>query len=199
MKTIALSAGHTKGTGAVAHDGTPEWEWNTQLADKLEVILRRRGYKVLRLRRSRRLGYTAAMRELGRQMRKGGADIALELHFNHSSNPKANGYEFLHWWGSARSQSLAQHLGISLGVEGRGLKRRGSNYGARSLWFHRWNADKAYSRRGGAYCYLTPCPAVICEPGFASHEGDWRQLKDSIDTVAMAYAEGIEDYFKFHG
>ncbi len=193
-KLVALSAGHSPGRGARAGDGTEEHAWNTALLCKLRAELLARGFRVLTLRRNPSLGYTAAMRALGEQMREAGADLALELHFNHSSNRRARGFEFLHWWRSEKSEALANELGRSFGRAFPEIPKRGPAQGARGLWFHRWNEARAYSGRGGAYCYLTPCPAVICEPGFASSPQDWGALHYHYEEIARAYADGVANY-----
>lgn len=194
-KLVALSAGHSPGRGARALDGTEEHGWNVKVLVALRAELLRRGFRVLTLRRSSALGYTAGMRKLAAQMREAGADIALELHFNHAANEAARGYEFLHWWRSADGERLANELGRCFGRSFPRIPRRGPAEGARSLWFHKWNEGQAYSGRGGGYCYLTPCPAVICEPGFGSNFEDWRAIGGNIKSLAAAYADGVEAYF----
>lgn len=194
MATIAISAGHNYGTGARARDGTDEHTFNTVIINHLKELLRCQGHTVHVLHRKKFLGYTAAMRDLARQMRDLGSDLALELHFN-SSSTEANGFEYLHWLGSKKGKLLAQCLGQSQAAFTPDIRSRGDK-GARSLWYHSWNDGKAYSNRGGAYVYLTPCPAVICEPGFASNESDFRVMKQCPQDLAHSYATGIRLYLK---
>lgn len=152
-------------------------------------LLEEAGHVVHVLERDGRLGYTAAMRKLAAEMRGLGADVALELHFN-AADAGAHGFEFLHWWGSADGMRLARCLAEEHGAAFPGVSARGRR-GVRSLWFRRENADRAYSGRGGAYVYVTPCPAVICEPGFASNVSDWGALRDAAGEVARGYVRGV--------
>jgi len=193
MANIAISAGHNYATGARAHDGTDEHTFNMLIVKHLKELLYCQGHTVHVLHRKKWLGYTSAMRDLGKQMRQLGSDLALELHFN-SSAPKANGFEYLYWWGSRKGKRLAKFLGQAQSAFTPEIKARGGGKGERSLWFNKWNEGKAYSKRGGAYVYLTPCPAVICEPGFASNKADWQILKRSPQDIARSYAKGIKLY-----
>lgn len=194
MGCVVISAGHNRGTGASAVDGTDEWCWNASVVEAMVPLLEGAGHVVHVLERDVRLGYTAAMRRLAAGMRLLGADVALELHFN-SADGGAHGYEFLHWWGSAEGMRLARCVAEEHGKAFPGISARG-RYGVRSLWYREENSDRAYSGRGGAYVYLTPCPAVICEPGFASNISDWDELKDSADEVALGYVRGVCRYLE---
>lgn len=196
--TVAISPGHNFGTGARAHDGTDEWWWNSAVGRALERALKKRGYRVVMLERDRSLDYTAAMKKLGRAMKLMGADIALELHFN-AAIPRARGYEFLYWQGSKKSRALARHLAESFGkgfsaiLPRTGWVRRTKGY--KALWLRPWTQAQRLQRRGAEYCYYTPCPVVICEPGFATNTHDWAQLKYKTEQVAHSYADGVDKYF----
>jgi len=193
MAIIAISAGHNHRTGASAIDGTDEHAWNTELVAMVVKLLDCQGHTVHVLHRKKHLGYTAAMKDLGAQMKSVGADLSLELHFN-AASPNATGYEYLHWLGSRKGAKLAKCLGQAQKIFTPEINARGGNKGARSLWFHHWNKAKAYSRRGAQYVYYTPCPAVICEPGFASNKDDWFILKNYQKDIARSYATGIKLY-----
>ncbi len=193
MKTVAIVVGHNHLTGARACDGTDEWAWNSHLANTLKNELVGRGYAVVQLHRDKSLGYSSGMRKLGKQMKEARVDIALSLHFN-SATASAHGFEFLYWWGSAKSKLLAECMGQSYKWTFPQLAKRGSGHGERSLWFHKWNEDKGYSRRGAGFCFLTPCPAVICEPFFASNPREWALMKGKIVAAAKAYADGVDAY-----
>ena len=193
MAIIVISAGHNHRTGATALDGTDEHDWNMDLAKKLAPLLVCQGHTVHVLHRDIDLGYTSGMKKLGGEMRGLNADLCLELHFN-SASPSANGFEYLHWLGSKKGRILAESLGQAQKIFTPEIKQRGNNSGARSLWFHNWNKTKAYSRRGAQYVYYTPCPAVICEPGFASNKSDWANIKENQEYLARSYALGIRFY-----
>jgi N-acetylmuramoyl-L-alanine amidase len=194
MATIAISAGHNQGTGAVAMNGEGEWIWNTVVIRYFEKLMKEAGHKVIVYHRDESLSYGKAMRKLAQQIKGNECDLALELHFNHASTARAKGYEFLHWWGSKRSEFLAQCLGFSFGGKFSTMTRRGQNKGARSVWYHRWNEAKAYSGRGGAYLFKTHCPAVICEPFFGSNYADCERVQSSPKKYAESLVEGVVNY-----
>lgn len=202
MKTIAIHPGHNLYTGASAHDGTDEWCWNFSLANALEAELLRRGYKVVRLERDKSLGYTAAMKKLGRQMKVHQVDIALELHFN-VAGPSAHGFEFLYWQGSRLSKMLARNLAGSFGKAFPALSPRTGwvrmTKGYKALWLRPWTVAQKLQRRGAEYCYHTPCPVAICEHVFASNVKEWDMMKDEFKRIAGADADGIDAYFQEAG
>jgi len=196
MAVIAISAGHNFRTGARALDGADEWSYNTKVADELCNILHARGHTVLRMVRDKSLAYGAAMRKLADQMREAKAELALELHFNCSNTVSANGFEFLHYVHSPKGRKLAQALGVSMAKSFPTIAQRGNDKGARSLYFHEADKAQAYSRRGGEFCYHTPCPAVVCEPFFASSPHDYTPMAKAHKQLAAAYADGIESHLK---
>jgi N-acetylmuramoyl-L-alanine amidase len=196
MAIIALIAGHNQGTGAVALNGQGEWMFNTEVIRELSPMVGNLGHKVLVFHRDPSLGYTAAMSKLAAQIKKRGCDLALELHFNHSSNAKANGFEFLHWFGSKKSTLLAQCLGVAFQLDFPKMKQRGRNRGARSAWFHRWNEAKAYTGRGAEFLFKTHCPAVICEPFFGSNADDCKAVQREVKKYALSLSNGLELYLQ---
>lgn len=196
MAVVAISAGHNKNTGARAIDKTDEWSWSMISVEACYERLISLGHTVHILYRDGSVGYTTAMKKLGKQMKELGVEACTEFHFNSSDDPNSNGYEFLHWWKSKASEKLAQCIGSVFGCKFPTIKMRGNNGGARSLWYFSYNKDKAYGSRGSAYCYHTPCPAVICEPCFASNAQDWNTLKDQAQAIGDAYALGIDLFIK---
>ena len=117
--------------------------------------------------------------ELMRRVNDTGAELAIELHFNGFSDPRAQGSEMLYWHASEQGRLLAdllQHYTVrALGVHDRGLKgvRRG---------------------RGAAFLRGTRMPAVICEPAVGTNPGDaWKLLTRQMHLVE-AYAAAIADF-----
>jgi len=185
MAKLAISAGHTRGTGAAAINGEQEYEWNSEVIRHYVRIMKANGHKVTVFQRDGSLLYGRAMSKLAKEIKAEGCAMALELHFNSSSNPKANGYEFLHWWGSKKGRNLAQNLGLSFGRTFKAMHKRGNDDGARTLWFHQYNEGKGYSHRGAAYVYKTHCPAVICEPFFGSNSHHSYQIQPQPEKYAQ--------------
>ena len=107
------------------------------------------------------------------------AKLAIELHFNGFTDPRAQGSEMLHWHTSEQGRLLAglmqQYTVRALGVHDRGLKavRRG---------------------RGAAFLRGTRMPAVICEPAFGTNPDDaWKLLTRQMQLVE-AYVGAIADF-----
>ena len=194
MAIIAISAGHTKGTGALAVDGTQEYDYNSELADLTQVALEGLGHTCHILHREPSLSYGMAMSKLADEMKSLGAVASLELHFN-AASPSAHGAEFLHWFGSTNGNRLARCIADQFAHALPYITMRGDR-GVRSLWYHNYNESKAYSGRGGGYVYKTPCPAVICEPFFGSNNGDLQYCKAEIHKIAQAYALGLNEFLK---
>ena len=168
---IAIVIGHnSKAQGAVrVTDGRTEFDWNGQLA---ELIRSHDPDSVKVFRREAGGGYSAEIDRVYREVDKWGANCSLELHFNGSSNPLANGGETLSS-GSAGSKRLADlvrsNVSAALGNSDRGvrvLKRQ--DRGGRSLW------------QGKS-------PAVLTEPYFGSNVAECLNAGMHVDRLAEAY------------
>ena len=179
---IALCVGHSRlgDSGAQSVDGTSEWDYNSHVANILQADLCSIGIVARVYDDYRKHTYSAAMVWLSRQLKADGAHAAVELHFN-SAGSAANGFEYLHWRGSARGAALASrihaaHVAACPDDKDRGIKSKGSG------------------DRGAAFLRLTHCPAVICEPFFGSNGPEWAEWEDSAERLAAIYAAGIADW-----
>ena len=181
---VSISSGHTANTGAQAHDGTDEWSHNERLRRLVVKELEQRGHVVKTHYRAINKSYYSAMKKLAAEIKIFRADVCLELHFN-SASPKAHGYEFLYYRGSKKGKLLALCLSSTFGdmFAGSIQPRRGTGI-----------LPRGRVNRGSAYLRLTPCPAVIYEPGFASNPKEWGILKATLYGQAIAIADGLESY-----
>lgn len=186
--TIALCVGHSRHIngrrdgGAVAADGkTFEWEYNSDLADRIATILAQdHGLSAVIVDDYQGTGYTPAMKWLAGKLRSfGNIKLAVELHFN-AANGTARGHEWLHWSTSTKGKRLATELHLAFAAEfsqaefpARGVKRL-------------TGAD-----RGAEFVKLTHCPAVICEPFFGDNPQDWKMAASHRASIATAIAAGI--------
>lgn len=104
-----------------------------------------------------------------------GADAAIELHFNASSEKTASGTEMLYYPGSEGGRDLAKmlhkHTLGALGLPDRGLKRKKF-----------------------AFLEMTTMPAVIAEPAFATCDEDAKALVTGLPDLIGAYSTALE-YF----
>ena len=117
--------------------------------------------------------------ELMRRVNDTGAKLAIELHFNGFSDPRAQGSEMLYWHTSEQGRLLADLL---------------QQYTVRTLRVHDRGLKPVQRGRGAAFLRGTRMPAVICEPAFGTNPGDaWKLLTRQMHLVE-AYAGAIADF-----
>lgn len=178
---IALCVGHSRlgDSGATSSDGTNEWDYNSKLAKVISRKLVALKHSTVVIDKYDGSGYSAAIRWLSADLRKRGAKVAVELHFN-AAGSGATGHEWLCWHSSKGGYSMAQSLDQAFQscvseIKSRGVKTRTA------------------SDRGSLFLRLTPCPAVIGEPFFGSNPNDWAIGKD-MEKIGHAYAVGIHGW-----
>jgi N-acetylmuramoyl-L-alanine amidase len=183
-KKIAICVGHSRSgdNGAVTVDGVTEWEFNHPLALELERLLQKAGHDALVFSKYEGSSYSTAMSWIAQEVRKFGADLALELHFN-SGPPTANGYEFLYWHRSARSGRLASCMHFA-------FKKAFPNHRSRGL------KPLNNTNRGAAFVQRTHCPAILTEPFFGSNEEESEFFDTRKDAIAKAYVDGILNWLE---
>ena len=186
---VAICVGHSRkgDTGAVSCGGINEWTYNKKVAEYLKSDLQEYGISsfVVDDYGGTYGSYTSAMNWLAKHLKKEKASIAVELHFNASSNQKAEGMEMLYWKTSRIGMSLAEYLI-------RGCQRYFpliKNRGAKSR-------DKG--ARGATFLRTTHCPSVIVEPFFGSNWQDWITFADQEHVLSQAIARGIKEWSDEH-
>lgn len=186
---VAICVGHSRQIrgrvdgGAVSVGGVSEHEFNSELAGLVQEKLLKAGVESAIFDVYRGSGYTAAMTDLAAQVKKYGADIAIELHFNSSDSVQSNGYEYLHWHNSKNGTRLAT---LFLSEHGRYFPK----FRARGLV--KIDSEK---KRGGGFLKRTHCPAVILEPFFGSNPKEWEHYSGNMNRVADMYVSAITKYF----
>lgn len=184
---VAICVGHSRRIlgkldgGAVSAGGVNEHTFNSEVAGLLAEKLKRFGIVATIFDSYSGNGYGAAMRDVAEKVRKFGADIALELHFN-AADGSAKGYEYLCYNSSPNGKRLAT---ILLSEHGRAFpvaKARGVK-------------PLSSGDRGCEFVRLTHCPAVICEPFFGDNQNEWGLYSRSIDRLAEVYASAVYKYF----
>lgn len=122
--------------------------------------------------------YGSAMRWLARRLREINAKGAVELHFNSTTNERAEGHEWLYWHSSTKGRALAAALDASYGAAFPTLKSRGL---------------KAITTggRGAGFLRGTHCPAAIAEGFFGSSHSDFSFAHANRARIAAAIAAGI--------
>lgn len=110
----------------------------------------------------------------------------VELHFNSTANPEAEGSEALCWQGSQRGTLLGTLILLEIqNIQGGSLKQRGLKL--------RKKGDRGWRQLG-----LTRSPATILEPLFLSNitEATIASLPGYQGGLARAILKGLEEYAK---
>ena len=182
---IAICIGHSRRVhgrhegGAISwDDSTSEWTYNKTLGERVFALLASAGVPAVVIADYEGESYGSAQRWLAGRLRSLDADIAVELHFNSSDDPQANGQEMLYWHQSVRGRSLAQSISDEFAAKIGELKNRGIK-------------PKSSADRGAEFLRGTHCPACIVESGFGSNFGDWEIMTTRREQVAGAIASGI--------
>ena len=170
----ALIIGHTTDRpGACSPDGVCEYPFNADLAGRVRRRLPPGAVRIVERSRPNAYG------ELPAKVNATDCDIAVSMHAN-AYDTQTSGTEVLHWHRSEAGETLASCLQVefleALGLENRGLK------------------PTDYDGRGGYLLGETRMPAVICEPFFIDHPGDWEIAQRRTRELAQAYAEGIRAF-----
>lgn len=183
---VAICVGHSRHIngkrdgGAVSAGGVQEWTFNRDVAYQIERTLRQKGVVSFVLDDYEGNGYTSSMRWVAEELKRRGATVAIELHFNAASG-SAKGHEWLFFQTSKAGKALASAL-------------RGAYEEAFPAAVNRGIKAKVSGERGGEFLKLTHCPAVICEPFFGDNLAEWQIAASSVTAIAEAMAEGIMDY-----
>lgn len=186
-KIVAICVGHSRSSkgriegGAVSIGKESEWSYNRQLAEMIADELGKDPIDNVVISKYNEVGYTAAQRWLAKALKDYRATVAIELHFNSSDDPKANGHEWLYWHSSKNAKDLAVSINDEMRVKVGEIKARGAK--------PRFPGD-----RGAEFLRGTHCPAIICEVGFGSNAGDWNAMTRKKVEIASAIARGIKNY-----
>ena len=180
MSRFALCIGHSRrgDRGAINTKGISEHVFNLPLAERVCELLEARGHSCKIYSSYDADGYDEAMRWISKAVGEWRADAAVEFHFNSDDNPSAEGYEYLFWGSSRRSEKLAQCFAVAHQKEFpkrkfRGVKPRNSQ------------------SRGAGFLRRTPCPAVILEPFFGSNAKETDIYCCSLEQLARVYADAL--------
>lgn len=171
---IAIVVGHnSRAQGAVrVTDGRSEFDWNGELAG----LIQSHDPDAIRVfRREAGGGYSAEIDRVYGAVDEWGAHCSVELHFNASANPRANGCLMLSS-GTKGSLKLAHEVqwrcAEVMGGNDRGVQvRRRHQRGGRSLWQGR-------------------APAILTEPYFGSNAAECVTAQQHMDELAEAIYRG---------
>ncbi|NIZ63518.1 hypothetical protein DL239_21410 [Sedimentitalea sp. CY04] len=175
---IAIVIGHNaRAQGAVRiTDGQPEFQWNSHLAELIQEI---DPASVRVFRRVAGVVYSKQIDQVYREVDEWGANVSIELHFNGSHDPSAEGCLTLSS-GTAGSMALAREVHHRMlavmqneddGIQVRGRRARGG----RSLW-------------AGA------APAIMAEPFFGGNARFCHVADARKDELAEAIYDGAHAF-----
>jgi len=187
---VAICVGHSRSgdTGAVSAGGINEWTYNKKVAEHLKSDLQEYGISsfVVDKYGGSYGSYTSAVDWLVKHLKEHKASIAIELHFNASSNAKAEGMEMLYWKTSRIGMTLAEYLLRGCNKYFPLIKNRGTK-------------KKTTGDRGATFLRKTHCPAVIAEPFFGScWEPDWTTFANNEHILSQALALGVKNWADEH-
>lgn len=173
---LAIVVGHNaRAQGATRiTDGISEFQWNGHLAGLIREI-DPAGVKVFL--RKKGGGYSAEIRRVYAEVDAWGADLSVELHFNGSPDPRAEGCLTLSS-GTRGSLILAgevqKRMLEVMGNEDDGVQVRGR------------------SARGGLSLWAGAAPAIMTEPYFGGNARSCAVADARKDQLAAAIYEGAQ-------
>jgi len=176
---ILLDAGHG-GTapGAVNRDlEIEEADFNLQITLALGEELYMRGHCVTHTRMDDRTLSPSARLKMIQLARP---DCFISIHNDWAGNPTVSGFSIVYKdeYDKPLADSVLSALADSLDLKNRGLLRDGSPMYNRQL----------------AVLKDIETPAILVECGFISNEDDVAYLKDNIQLLVKAIADGVEDW-----
>ena len=167
-KKVFIQAGHTlsgSGTGAIGHIN--ESVENRRVVDSTVKWLKLGGATVYREDVDKSNDYLNAQTNVANKYK---TDIAVQIHFNSSSNPNAHGTETYYKTSNGKVYSDRVNKKLSTLFYNRGSKTHSKN-------LHWLRATKA--------------PAILIETCFVSSKADTDLYKANVDKIVKLIAEGI--------
>lgn len=209
MEGVAIIVGHRAvSSGVVLPDGSTEWQFNTELARQLEVLLSEGGARVRVFRHPEGGSYKSAVRDhTVREVNRWAPQVVVALHSNAAPWPvKVNRSLALHWPSSKGGKALAALLSAAtagaLGLEDRGPVAQDRSWSKSKVVTLADGTTKTVP--AGPYLYVlksTAAPAALLESHFMVHVVDGalevadghRQAVEALEsgTLAQALAQAL--------
>jgi len=167
FSTVIIDPGHGGKDKGAYWGGVRESHLNMKVANHLEALLKRRGIRTVKTRRSDvfvSLGSRAAIANRYRSA------VLVSIHFNAHTNTRLKGAETFYWGGTGRmiAGAIQRRLPARVQVINRGIRKKG-------------------------YTLLmqTNCPAVLVECGFISNSRE--RARCSTQWYQQTAAKAIYD------
>lgn len=177
-KKIVIDAGHGGyDPGAIGVMGVEEKSVNLDIAQKVNNLLRQKGYNTVMTRENDRFIPLAGRAEIANTLN---ADIFVSIHANSHPRTSVNGAEtYAHWNASKENWALAWY------VQSEMIKRSGLE-------------DKGLKAANFAVLRESTMPSILVETGFLSNPVEERLLGSASfrQKVAEGIVAGIEKYYQ---
>jgi len=177
-RKIVIDAGHGGyDPGAIGAMGVKEKEVNLDIAQRVNSLLRRKGYNAVMTRDNDHFIPLAGRAEIANTLN---ADIFVSIHANAHPRTSVNGAEtYAHWNASKDNWALAWY------VQSEMIKRSGLE-------------DKGLKAANFAVLRESTMPSILVETGFVSNPVEERLLGSQSfrQKVAEGIVAGIEKYYK---
>ena len=160
MKVAFVVGHHNKSKGAYSRFGS-EWDFYNEVMECLDspnVFYHNSDIR----------GYNNRIINTAYKLNQLDFDLVIELHFNASANPQANGCETLYWHHSVKGKEYAKLFSKEVN-DHTGIKLR--NNGLKALTYP--------SERGYGAVYYPSAPTILIEPFFGTNECDCDLIKDA--------------------
>ncbi len=150
-------------------------------AEKLKKYLLAKGYRVVMTRTRDEF---VPLKKRAQIANLSQSQLLVSVHYNAAKSEQASGVEIYYYdsaepWKAQKSKQVAQIV----------LNKIVSETGAHSRGV-----------KGGNFCIIreTKMPAILVEGGFITNPAERTKLCDNayIDTLALALADGVDQYFK---
>ena len=195
VRTIVLDPGHGGKDQGASNGKLLEKNLNLQLARRVELLLKEKGYRVLLTRKSDRFLSLSARSAFANANK---ADLFISIHTNSAASKTPNGLEVyaLAPAGTASTNSSAVSW-KSYSSNRYDAKNLRLAYFIQSGMLSRTNAaDMGVKRARFAVLKDLRCPGVLAEIGFLSNPQEAAKLRsaDYLDKLAQGIAAGIINY-----
>lgn len=176
MKVALVVGHHENSKGAYSpYLKTSEWDFYNDVVDCVKDV-------DVYFHDTNIRSYTARIKHTARKLNAQNYDLVIELHFNSSDNPSANGCETLYYFASKKGRDYANSFSYVVN-EWTGIKLR--NGGLKAL--------TNTKDRGYASVFYPAAPTILIEPFFGSSRKDC-DLIESPELVASIINDFLERF-----
>lgn len=206
MHNIAILAGHRPGSKGAFNKNFHIWEFDycDDIACLLVLALNKEaGYSAKYFRRkppkpSEGLKEFYSIKRLAEEINESdNIDWILELHFNASENPRANGKEILHWYKTGATHLAALRV-LNNYIDKVFENKKRANNGLKPIMGPIYKGGKRIRKGDNGYPLLKYCVAAVglIEPFFGTNdmemEAALKLKKDYVQALKFGIMSGIK-------